>query len=417
MMFVLSSLLVLIFRVLKGSFMFNLLCRLFIKNSDLVFKESVQIAYVRLYTLLSIIIGFVFILYKVTYGVIYHSITLTSDGLDSITNIIASIVILWGYHASFANPSPKYPFGRGRSPYLINFGISFLLGVASFQLILYSIKSLFKEHFTLHFGTSVFFIIGFSILVNEYLTFFALYIAKKINSTVMKAEAQHRRSDTFLSVLVIFSWLGGIYHLYWIDSLGGIIFALLILKNAYSTAKDSISNLLGNSASPQEIKMITEIAKTAEGVLGIHEIIIHSYGLRKIVSFHIEVNSSLSLKQAHAISDNVEHLLYSKLHYFSITHIDPLDLNNPLLQNIYTFLTQLITKNTLLQDKISDVKDINLMHHHSLEFDIFIKRSLKRKEIIKIIKLLRQEITHNFPTIHVTIPHFKPLFSTTLNPI
>lgn len=393
--------------------MFKILCQLFIRNSEATHQKKVQIAYIRLYTIFNISLGLVCIIYKLTYGILFNSLSLTNDALESVTDVISSLIIFISYKISFIKPSLRYPFGRGRVLYIANFFISFLLIITSVELIIMAIKNIIFQHSIPSFQPVIILVIVISILINEWISFFGFYIAKTIQSSLMKAEAYHRRSDTYLSLIVLLSWGGSLLGYYWVDSIGGLFFAILIGKSAYSTIKENMPLLLGSSPSLEEVSQIKKIANDVKEVINIHEIIIHNYGFQKIISCHIGIDSKLSLKEAHSICDEVEKQIYSQLHYFCITHPDPIDQDDPQIISISHFLEQLLINNDTISSQIERFHDIYLFQN-TLKFDIFTKKSLKKKEEIMLKALLKNSILKHFSQIDKILPTFKPLFSTTL---
>jgi len=109
-----------------------------------------------------------------------------------------------------------------------------------------------------------------------------------------------------------------------------VLVALFIIWSGISLVRETISPLLGEAPDPQLVSSIEEITRSFDGVIGIHDLVVHNYGPGKIfVSVHIEVDASVDVMISHELVDEIEHRLQSDLNIFVTAHMDPVDTANP----------------------------------------------------------------------------------------
>ena len=94
---------------------------------------------------------------------------------------------------------------------------------------------------------------------------------------------------------------------------------------AWTWPRQSANRLLGTGPTPETRERIIRIARSVEGVINVHDLIVHDYGIRKSISLHIEVDHDLSLFDAHQIANTVEDLVEDELFCDTVVHVDPQD--------------------------------------------------------------------------------------------
>ena len=143
------------------------------------------------------------------------------------------------------------------------------------------------------------------------LTYFLLRFQKRVikqtNSAAIKADSLHYRSDFLINGGVILSLVCSFYFaLHWFDSLFGIIIALYILYTAWQISSDAFGVLMDKELDPSIRKQIKTIATKHPQVHGIHQLRTRSSGFRTFIQLHLEMDETISLKDAHKIADAVE---------------------------------------------------------------------------------------------------------------
>lgn len=273
--------------------------------------------------ILSIIINFVLAGLKFWAGIVSSSVALTADAWHTLTDSISSIVVILGAKLSTQKPDKLHPFGHGRWEYISSFLIAIFLVIVAFEFSKDAWMH-FTDHHEAQFGTLAIIVTIVSILGKEVLAQYAFYIGKKTNNSSVKADGWHHRSDALSSVIV----LVGIFlkpWFWWIDSVLGIIVALLILYTAYGIIKEAISKLLGEELTQEEVDSILHlISDGCDLEVSAHHFHLHNYGHHKELTFHIKLSPELTIAEGHRIATKIENLIFEKYNYYTTIHVEEL---------------------------------------------------------------------------------------------
>ena len=223
-------------------------------------------------------------------------------------------------------------------------------------------------------------------------------IAKKIDSAAMMATAKDSISDSISTLVVLGTMVLTYFTNIHIDGWCGLLVAIFVFYAGYSSAKDTISPLLGQPPEPEFVERIEEIIMEyqKQGVLGIHDLVVHNYGPgRVMLSVHVEVPSSGDVLILHDMIDLIEHRLARELGCSAVIHMDPICVDDELTNEMKQRVAEIIEKMT---EKIT-FHDFRIVHgptHTNIIFDIVIPFEVKRSEE-EIVEWLQEEV-HAFST-------------------
>lgn len=222
-------------------------------------------------------------------GVLSGSVAVTADAFNNLSDAGSSVITLVGFKFTGLSPDNEHPFGHGRVEYISGLIVSMAIILMGFELFVTSVGKILHPE-GVDTSTLTFVILIISVAIKIYMAFYNMRIGKKINSTAMKATAADSLSDSVATFVVFVSMLVLKFTGYNIDGYAGALVAFFILFAGYSAAKDTISPLLGTKPSKEVVDAIDEIIMSHDGILGVHDLIIHDYGpSRMIVSLHAEV--------------------------------------------------------------------------------------------------------------------------------
>jgi cation diffusion facilitator family transporter len=257
----------------------------------------------------------------VKFGVGFHinSIALIADGFHTLSDLLTSLVVIIGFKFSQQPPDKEHPFGHGRYEDIASLIIAILLAVVGAQFFISSVERLYRPEIVK--GSLLFFAVVLSTAVaKEVLARYSLYLSKKIDSHALLADAWHHRSDALAVIPVAFGILASSYGYYWVDALSGMIVSGVIVYVGYTIARDASSTLLGKAPSDELIQKVRNLA-SLRGVTDIHDINVHYYGEKKVISLHIQVEP-MGLEEAHDIADAAEQKIADALNASVVVHID-----------------------------------------------------------------------------------------------
>ncbi len=303
--------------------MISLLAKLFIKNRDDTSTPAVRQAYGILCGSVGIGLNLLLFLGKFLAGFLSHSIAITADAFNNLSDAGSSLITLAGFRMAGQKPDPHHPFGHGRIEYLSGLFVSIAILIMAFELVRSSVDKILHPR-PVEFSLLAAGILAVSIGVKLYMAYYNRSVAGKIDSAAMKATAADSLSDTLATSVVLAASVTGHFTGLDIDGYCGILVGLFIFYAGYCAAKDTISPLLGQPPQPGFVRNVERIVTGYEHVLGIHDMIVHDYGPgRVMLSLHAEVPADGDLLVLHDMIDNIEHHLQNELHCEAVIHMDP----------------------------------------------------------------------------------------------
>jgi len=264
---------------------------------------------------------------KMWVSVITGSVALAADAWHTLSDSITSVMVIAAAKFSSKKADEEHPFGHGRWEQISALLIAVVLGIIAFEFIQDSISLLFAEHKkAVEFGTLAIIVTVASIVVKELLAQLAYYLGKKYESASLTADGWHHRSDALSSVPVLTGILFARYFdIWWMDAALGIIVALMLFYATFSIMKETIDKFLGEVPSQDLIdSMKTEISRIHPENLELHHFHIHNYVTHKELTFHIRLESDLSIETGHRIASDIENMIEKKFDMTATIHIEPL---------------------------------------------------------------------------------------------
>ncbi|MBU1099360.1 MAG: cation diffusion facilitator family transporter [Bacteroidetes bacterium] len=272
---------------------------------------------------LSIIINSLLFILKFWAGTATGSIAIIADAWHTLSDSISSVIVLIGSKYSIKPADKDHPFGHGRAELITSMIIGALLSLIAFSFAKESISRL-ADHESVNYSTFAIIATVISVITKEALAQYAFWAAKKVNSSVLKADGWHHRSDAISSVVILVGiYLGG--YAWWIDGVLGILVAFLILYAAYEILQDSLNQFLGKVPDSQQLIEIMEICNNIAGKdISAHHFHIHEYGDHREMTFHIRLSSETTLMEAHEVASEIERKILEVMDITATIHMEPL---------------------------------------------------------------------------------------------
>ncbi len=308
--------------------MTEFLLKHFVKDHKNTSNAKVRGAYGMLSGYIGVICNIFLFLIKLIGGFVINSISVTADAFNNLSDAASSIVTLVGTKLSQKPADKEHPFGHGRSEYISAFIVAFLV----LQVGLTCLKSAFgkilkPEPVLFHIGILILLVL--SVLIKLWLAFFNKSMAKKINSSVLKATGTDAFGDVLITSVTIISILIGKFTGLKIDGWMGAIVSLVVLLAGFNIAKETLEPLLGEAIDKETYDGITKKVEGYKGILGCHDLIVHNYGPSHIMAtIHVEVESKENLEGVHEIIDKIERDILREMGIFIVIHVDPVNLED-----------------------------------------------------------------------------------------
>ena len=314
----------------------NRLIRLFVREPDNVHDPRVRGQYGKLAGVAGIVANALLFLGKLLAGLLCGSVAMIADAFNNLSDAGSSIVTLIGFRLSSAPPDKEHPFGHGRMEYLSALTVAALIMLAGFELATSAVSKIFNPEPVSFSWVSVA-ILAASIAVKAWMAQFNKAIGKRIHSEALAASAADSRNDVICTAVVLFSSVFARITNINIDGWVGAAVAVFVVWSGFSIVRETISPLLGEAPDPELVNDIRELVLAQEGIVGIHDLIVHNYGPgRCIVSLHAEVPSDEDILRSHERVDTLERLLMQELNLVACIHMDPVDTKDERVSTLRT---------------------------------------------------------------------------------
>lgn len=383
--------------------MINFIIEKFVPNSDNPQDPYVRESYGKLGSIVGIILNILLSISKILVGIIFSSVSITADGVNNLSDAGSSVVTFIGFKMSGKPADEDHPFGHARIEYLTGLALGIVIIYLGIELIKSSYSKIFEaDNFI--FSQSMIIVLLISIIVKIWLSYFNFKIGTIISSTTMKATAVDSRNDVIATSTVLISVIISKFTGYQIDGYMGVLVALFIIYSGVMILKDVINPLLGELPEKDFIKQIQTKILSYEGVLNIHDLVVHNYGPNKyFATVHVEVDAKEDILKSHDLIDKIERDFQNDLDINMVIHLDPIVSDDEHVNDLKiktSNIVKMIDKNL----SIHDFRIVKGETNTNLIFDIVVPQnfSMSNREILKFInKEIKKENENYFAVVTI----------------
>ena len=359
--------------------MTELLLKWFIKDYRDTARPSVREKYGRLAGTVGIISNVFLFIIKIIAGTLFRSISITADAVNNISDAGSSVITMIGFKISGKPADKEHPYGHERAEYITGFIISVIILLLGLELVKSSfIKILNPEPIIFSYLTAV--ILFIAILVKFWQGTFNRTLGKRINSTALIATSQDSMNDAMSTsavlIAAVFSWITGIN----IDGYMGIAVALFIIYSGLKLISETLNPLIGLAPDPELVEELEKKILAYEGVLGIHDLQVHSYGPeKKYAAVHVEVSAKEDILESHDLIDTIEKDVLQDLNIHLVIHMDPIVTDDELTNSLRSQVTEIV-RNIDPSLSMHDFRLVVGKTHSNLIFDVVIPAEYHGRE-------------------------------------
>ena len=374
-----------------------------ISNNQEIDNVVVRARYGTLEAVVSIVINLILFVVKLVLGLMVNSVSVIADAVHTLSDSGTSIVILIGFRIAKKPGDREHPFGHGRAEPIAALIVAIILIVAGIELLKSSaVRIMHPQIEAAQISWFLAVILAVTVVIKELMARFAQELGRMIQSKTLEADFWHHRGDAFSTLLVLVAIACARLNFMYVDGVAGAGVALIVMYSGYAVARSVISPLLGERPSRETISRIEDTAGSLEGVLGVHDVIVHRYGQANLISLHIEVDDSRPVIELHDLSEQVEELIENKLGGSAVVHIDPLNKNHERYQEISTVVEQAVRQDSRIAG-FHELRIVGRDPRIKVVFDITIDEKVSRKETRMIIQQLTDNITRQLPDVRLAI--------------
>lgn len=268
--------------------------------------------------------GIIIFLIKLTAYFVSNSVALLSDALESIINILASALMLFSVWLSEKPADDSHNYGHQKIEDISSMIEGFLIIIAAFFIIYEAAKRLFSPVLPIEIDLAI----GISIIataINGILSWVLAKSAKQSGSAALEGDAKHLLSDVISTIAV---WIGLLIVSLtgWssVDSILAFIVAAIIVRMGLSLFIKSCSRLMDNSCKEEEAKIREVLLRHQFHFIDFHDLKTRRNGNQVFCELHLSVDGSLSVSEAHDLTDHLENELKEEIANANLTiHVEP----------------------------------------------------------------------------------------------
>ncbi len=371
--------------------------RLFIPDHQNTESPVVRGRYGRFAGIVGIVSNVILFALKFLAGLFFHSISVMADAVNNLSDAASSVVMLIGFKIAGKPADEKHPYGHARMEYIAGLVISFAIILLGFQLIRSSVDKI------LHPAPQVFSwltvgVLILSVFVKLWLCFFHRKIARLIGSATVDASAADNRNDVFSTAAVLVSVIVAACTDWNPDGYIGVAVALFIIVSGIKLVGETINPLLGMAPDPALVKRISAKITEYDGVLGLHDLVVHNYGSgRCFASVHVEMSAQQDILTSHDTIDNIERDFMREMGIHLVIHLDPVVPEDDALRAVHCRVDEIV-KDISPDLSTHDFRAVCGTTHTNLIFDVTAPYSvrLSDEELICAISDRVREMEGNF---------------------
>lgn len=338
---------------------------------------------------------------KIFIGTLSGSVAITADALNNLSDAASSAVTFLAFRLAEKPADEHHPYGHARYEYLSALAVAMMILLIGFELAKSSVEKILSPT-PVRFSWALVAVLVMSVAVKLMLWRVNTRLGKAIGSEAILAAGADSRNDCLATGAVLASAVISRLFQVNIDGWAGLGVAVFILLSGWGMARDTVSPLLGENASPELQEQIVEALRSSDKILGWHDLMVHDYGPgQRFASVHVEMDKNEDPLLCHTIIDSIERKCYEEHRVHLVIHYDPIITDD-------AELNELRRQVLLVLQSIDEGISIHDFRLHRLEeqtnviFDMTLPRSLAGRET-QIKRQLDTALNLHSKTLYYTV--------------
>ena len=258
-------------------------------------------------SVVTLIINAALVVFKLLAGIFGNSYALISDAIHSASDVFSTIIVLIGVKISAKKADKNHPFGHERFECVAAVLLSAVLFATGAGVGYSGISNIATGEYKNFEVPGIIALVAaaVSIVVKEIMFWYTYSAAKKVNSSALKADAWHHRSDSLSSIGSLVGVVGGLCGVKILDSIACIVICLFIFKAAIQIFIDAIKKMTDEACDEKTEEELRSFISSFEGVKRLDSLLTRMFGNRIYVIAEIACDKDLPLLKAHAIAEEL----------------------------------------------------------------------------------------------------------------
>lgn len=342
--------------------------------------------------IVGIAVNLLLFILKLLAGILSGSVSIIADAINNLTDAGSSILVIIGYVVAAKPADREHPYGHARMEYLCSLFISIIVTVLGIELFMSSLDTLLSPDAAAEYGVLSIVIMFAAIAAKILLAVYYRAVGKKIGSDTLKASAADSIGDVCATGAVLLGMALTPVIGPKADGIFGMLIAVYIFVMGVKLIRDACNTILGTPPDVELVKKIIAKLRSYDGVLGVHDLVIHSYGVDQFfATAHVEVDSARDVMESHDMIDNMEVDFRREFGIQMVIHLDPVALNDERTNELHNRIRSIIEEIAAEYACPMSMHDFRVVFgktHTNLIFDIAVTNDvpLGNDEIVAMIR-------------------------------
>ncbi len=303
----------------------KIIVKFFIKDHENYQDANVRLAYGKLSGVVGMVSNFLLMAVKIATGLVIGSLAIVADGINNLSDIATSVITFVGFRLAGLPADKKHPFGHQRIEYVTGLFVAVFIFTVGLLIAFASVDKIVNPR-EVNYNWPVIALLAFAVLVKIWQSYFYRKNGKLIQSKALMATAVDSLNDVIATAGILVTGLVMIFYGVNLDGYMSAIVSVIIIINGVRFVFKTVSQLIGEAPSPEYAEKLLAAIREYEGVLGVHDLVIHQYGpVKKFVTAHVEIDSRVDIVQSHRLIDNIEREVSRRLDCDLVIHMDPVN--------------------------------------------------------------------------------------------
>ena len=275
-------------------------------------------------TWVSVGVNLILTIAQVAVGILAKSQGLIADGIHSLSDLVADLVVLLASHHSKKEADADHPSGHQRFETAASLALGTLLLVVGTGMLWSAARKLEAPETVQTVHIIALWVAGGALIAKELLFRFMLSVAKRVKSSMLVANAWHARSDAASSLVVGVGIAGNLAGYPILDPIAALIVGFMVTRMGWGFSWDALHDLMDRAVDEKEVKAICQTLLETPGVSGVHDVRTRKMGDLIVVDAHIEVDATISVESGHDIAVEARQRVLQRHRVLNLmTHVDP----------------------------------------------------------------------------------------------
>ena len=235
-------------------------------------------------------------------GVVARSQGLIADGVHSLSDLVADIMVLFAGHHSKKDADSDHPYGHQRFEAAASSVLGVLLLAVGLGMLWSAVHKLESPETVLPVGPAALWVAAVALATKELLFRYMLAVAKRVKSSMLVANAWHARSDAASSLVVGLGIAGSMAGYPILDPIAALIVGFMVARMGWSFGWEAMHDRMDRAADDEEVEAIRRTLQETPGVHDVHDVRTRKMGDQIVVNAHLQVEGSLTVEAEHAIA-------------------------------------------------------------------------------------------------------------------